>query len=358
MFTLHNSVINTAIIVFEKMRKKDINAYFSKKSYQHDLRIEGTGGSNASLFESWISQFPPEIQLECLNELMQKYGPDDDQGLGELLESETIQYSKYLSKNESGLNNNKNEKLDFGGVTMATNKKKKIFISHSSKDKEYAKLLRDVLENAGLTHDQIFCTSLTGHRNEFGKNFLDNIKNKLNDDYLILFLLSRNFYESPMCMCELGAAWVKTKESVPVLIPPFDYDDMNMTIKHTEGFKINEKDRIHEFKDYLDSNFNNKPIPVSIWNERTEKTFSDIIKLIEKDSKNAKKSSKKTTAKKTSDKKSKNSENKTSKSKTAKKPTNARKTSTTKKSDDPFNINISTDSSISGILGGNSKKLF
>ncbi|MBA2858655.1 hypothetical protein HNP93_001356 [Methanococcus maripaludis] len=168
---------------------------------------------------------------------------------------------------------------------------KKIFISHSSKDKEYARLLKDILESAGLSHDQIFCTSLPGHGIGLGKDFLEDIKNKLNDDYLVLFLISKNFYESSVCMCELGATWVLTKDSIPVLIPPFDYNDMDITINRKQGFKINEKTKIHEFKEHLDSNFN-KNVPVAVWNDKVEKILSEINQLLDEDIKKLKESEK------------------------------------------------------------------
>ena len=49
---------------------------------------------------------------------------------------------------------------------------RRVFISHSSDDKPLAGALGDLVEaGVGLSHDQIFCTSLVGQGLDAGKDF-------------------------------------------------------------------------------------------------------------------------------------------------------------------------------------------
>ena len=102
----------------------------------------------------------------------------------------------------------------------------KIFISHASKDSEVVEEIIELLETIGVESNQIFCTSFEGYGIELGENFLDTIKNELSSDSMVLFVLSKNFYASPVCMCEMGAAWVLSKEHIPLVVPPLSYSDI------------------------------------------------------------------------------------------------------------------------------------
>ena len=58
----------------------------------------------------------------------------------------------------------------------------KIFISHSSKDKLIVEELVDLLETIGLNNKQIFCSTLEGYSIGLGENFLERIKNELDNN--------------------------------------------------------------------------------------------------------------------------------------------------------------------------------
>lgn len=93
------------------------------------------------------------------------------------------------------------------GVTIMQ-KQPKIFISHSSKDKNYTDMLVDLLEDMGLRENQIFCSSVPGCDIPLGKNIFDDILSQFHYNELhVIFVLSENFYNSPVCLNEMGAAW-------------------------------------------------------------------------------------------------------------------------------------------------------
>lgn len=55
-----------------------------------------------------------------------------------------------------------------------------VFISHSSKDKEFAEALVDLLESIGLNKDTLFCSSVAGYGLGLSKNILIRYENFLN----------------------------------------------------------------------------------------------------------------------------------------------------------------------------------
>jgi|GEM_PF-5101993 len=156
----------------------------------------------------------------------------------------------------------------------------KVFISHSSKDKVYVELMINLLEDIGLKSSQIFCTSLPGYGIDLSEDFLMRIKTEINDKVLVLFILSENFYNSPVSMCEMGATWVKSHSHIPILIPPFQYSDIKGVIPNIQGFKINEKDGLNQLKENLEVLFFLEPIKSSIWERKRDNAIRGMNLLI------------------------------------------------------------------------------
>ena len=172
------------------------------------------------------------------------------------------------------------------GVPASRPEFAKVFISHSSKDAHYVEELVESLEIVGLPSERIFCTSFEGYGIRLGEDFLDAIKDQLNDETLVLFVLSKNFYASPVCLCEMGAAWVQSKEHIPILVPPFDFKDIEGVIPLTQGFKINEPLKLNLFKEKVESLFNIEATSsVSSWERKRDRIISRINGKIERDAK-------------------------------------------------------------------------
>ena len=118
---------------------------------------------------------------------------------------------------------------------------KKIFISHSSEDKEIVGELIALIEGMGVKSEQIFCSSFEGYGIKLGANWLDAIREELTEETLVLFVLTTNFYNSHMCQCELGAVWANTLEHIPILVPPLttkDLDAYNALLRY--AFQVTE----------------------------------------------------------------------------------------------------------------------
>ena len=156
----------------------------------------------------------------------------------------------------------------------------KIFISHSTKDKKFVEKIIDLLEGIGLNQKQIFCSSFEPYGIPLGEDFLDYLKKVLNENIVVIFMLSTNFYESPICLCEMGATWVKTNTHIPILIPPFDFENIKGVIKPTQGLKITDKDKLNTLCEKLEKLFNLGPIEFSIWDRKRDKFLEDVRNLL------------------------------------------------------------------------------
>ncbi|MBS7255994.1 toll/interleukin-1 receptor domain-containing protein [Flavobacterium branchiicola] len=156
----------------------------------------------------------------------------------------------------------------------------KIFISHSSLDSKYVEKIIDLLETIGVPSNKIFCSSFEGYGIKLGKDFLEQLRNELSENVLVIFILSNNFYSSVISLCEMGATWIKTNDHIPMLIPPFDYSDMKGVIPTSHGMKIDEKEGYNSFKELIEKYLNIFPINTSIWERKRDNHLKEIKHLI------------------------------------------------------------------------------
>lgn len=154
--------------------------------------------------------------------------------------------------------------------------KRKIFISHSSSDFRIVEQVIELLEAMGVQSDCIFCSSFEGYGIGLGEDFLKTIKQELDSDVLVLFILSSNFYSSPISLCEMGAAWVQTKDHVPILIPPFGFDDVKGVIPNTQGMKINDKLKLNSLKEKVENFLSLPPKNISAWERKRDLILETI----------------------------------------------------------------------------------
>lgn len=173
---------------------------------------------------------------------------------------------------------NKKDKIEMGRVS-------KVFVSHSSKDKEIVGEIIEILETIGVKGENIFCSSFEGYGISLGEDFLARLKKELDNDVLVIFVLSQNFYESTICLCEMGATWIKTNEHIPILIPPFNYDNIKGVIQNIQGLKINESQKLNLLKEKLESSFNLVPISNSRWEVKRDKILERINTILKPETK-------------------------------------------------------------------------
>lgn len=164
----------------------------------------------------------------------------------------------------------------------------KVFISHSSKDKPYVKLLVDLLEGIGLSENEMVCSSVSGYGIPLGNDIYEWLSEQFGNCKLhIIFVLSTNYYESVACLNEMGAAWVLKQKYDILLLPGFDFQKIEGAINPQQiGIKLDSdtdelKQRLNELKDSLIKEFNDKHISDLKWERKRDEFINNVAMLKE-----------------------------------------------------------------------------
>jgi hypothetical protein len=96
----------------------------------------------------------------------------------------------------------------------------RIFISHASADRKLADLLRDTLVLGGIPRERIFYSSSRATGIPSGTDVRAHLRSELQQAGLVIELISTTFLTRPMCLIELGGAWVLEKSTYPIVVPP------------------------------------------------------------------------------------------------------------------------------------------
>jgi len=129
---------------------------------------------------------------------------------------------------------------------------KSVFISHAVKDKDLVKEIVDLIEEGmGVPEEEIFCSSLNGYGIPSGRNFVTYIKEQLLEPKVVILVLTPAYFESKFCLSELGAAWIKSHEIFPILVPPLKYSDVKDVLLGTQVAKVDDDIKYNELFETL-----------------------------------------------------------------------------------------------------------
>lgn len=107
---------------------------------------------------------------------------------------------------------------------------KKVFISHSTKDSAYAANFINLLKNFGFREKDIFCSSDYSTGINYGEDIFERLKKELSNGPIMIYLLSKHYYESVICLNEMGASWIVSKDHYPITLPNFNVKDIKGAI--------------------------------------------------------------------------------------------------------------------------------
>lgn len=160
----------------------------------------------------------------------------------------------------------------------------KIFISHSFNDKEYADLIVDLLKGMGHCdwNKSIFCSSIAGHDIPLRRRIYDYIKKEFDTHELyVLFLLSKNLYNSYASLNEMGATWIADQKYCMILLPQFSFKQIGGVVDPTAiSIDLNQNESwsaLNKLRDDILSFLKIEPSDQNEW-ERTRNCFSEAIK--------------------------------------------------------------------------------
>lgn len=182
--------------------------------------------------------------------------------------------------------------FDFGGIIAAVNiirakynqansKPKKIFISHSSKDKAIVQLfIDDILQlGIGLKPEHIFCTSIEdmGIKNgeDIRKHIHENIKNA---DYSIL-LISKNYKKSEICLNEMGAVWAYDNKVRFYILPDADFNSIGWLCNTRIAERIDSPIALDDLHEQLQQDYSLQNTISKSWSRQREKFLNEITHL-------------------------------------------------------------------------------
>lgn len=162
-------------------------------------------------------------------------------------------------------------------------KPNKVFISHSGEDKKIVEKFVDLLNRIGLDRNTLFCSSVPGFNIKQGSgDIFDYLRSEFdNNNLFVVFMLSKNYYESAACLNEMGATWILQKQYQTILLPEFDFKDIVGAINPRDiSFKLDDKynrtSAIGEFKDNVINFLQLNSVDSSVWDYSRERFFNEI----------------------------------------------------------------------------------
>ena len=153
--------------------------------------------------------------------------------------------------------------------------KKRIFISHASKDKELIGKFVDsiFLLGMGMNSETIAYTSREDTGVPAGESIPQFIQNNIACADIVLMMISDNYKDSEVCLNEMGAAWALNKYIIQILLPNTSFDKLCWLCSLDKAIKINNSDNLDGLSEVLTDRLDISVKP-SVWNRNK----TDFIK--------------------------------------------------------------------------------
>ncbi len=134
-----------------------------------------------------------------------------------------------------------NENFQFMRAAQLARATRLILISHDNENKEYGFFILKIFELLGLDiENRIVFTSFVPTGVPQGVNIYDYLKDCFRDDLYVIFIFSRKFYDSNVCIAETGAAWA-TNQYYSNIVIDIDYADIDNPLdRDINGLRIAE----------------------------------------------------------------------------------------------------------------------
>jgi hypothetical protein len=125
---------------------------------------------------------------------------------------------------------------------------------------------------------RIFCSSIEGYGITAGHNFLQYILDQLQNTPLVVPLITPAYLDSLFCQWELGGAWVREVDMVPILVDPVRPDQLQGPLQNRQVVRLDQAglnalvDRIAE---RVGSNANR-----TRWERERDKLIADLPDIL------------------------------------------------------------------------------
>lgn len=261
------------------------------RKYAHEEHVRGFFESDFVIYDvpqfiSWKQKVLLELQqiknkdgfIENTIEIMDKFAGYTDKKMFDELAGALIAMADnidYYYKEEMSV--------------ITEEKAKKIFISHSTKDKEYVSAFVELLEILGLQEDEIVCSSIPPYCIPLNNKVYEWLVDKFQNCNLhVMYMLSHNYYESAASLNEMGAAWAMKQNWSAILLPGFGFGEIAGCIDPSQiGIKLDDPDvttlkyRLGELKNILTNEFGLRSMSSAIWERRRDEFLNQIANIKE-----------------------------------------------------------------------------
>lgn len=162
-------------------------------------------------------------------------------------------------------------------MALEKNHTKRLFISHSSKDKGIIERFSDsVLQlGIGLSHEDIFCTSFVEMGIKNGEDIRNHIRENIQSADFSFLMFSKNYKDSEICMNEMGAVWATDNLVRYYLLPDVDFKEIGWLCDTKKASKLADPVVLDSLKEEL-VDYYGLPNKGGIWS-RQRQNFIDYL---------------------------------------------------------------------------------
>lgn len=155
---------------------------------------------------------------------------------------------------------------------------KKIFISHSSKDKDVVEKFTDYILQLGigLSHEDIFCTSIEEMGIKNGEDIRDHIRENVQAADFSFLMISKNYKQSEICLNEMGAVWATENRVRYYLLPDADFREIGWLCDAKKADRLADPVVLDAIEEEL-TGFYGLPRKGGIWS-RQRQNFVDYLR--------------------------------------------------------------------------------
>lgn len=170
-------------------------------------------------------------------------------------------------------------------IVKTVNRGKKtplVFISHSSKDKDFVDALVNLLDDMGFTKETLFCSSVREYGIPLSGDIFETIRGLfLEHDLYVMFIHSPRFYGSAVSLNEMGAAWVLKTDFCSFLTNDMKYEKMKGVVNDARlSIKVDEdeaKGLLNDLYKHLAAVFSLQEMDMNKW-ERKRDQFLQVVR--------------------------------------------------------------------------------
>jgi hypothetical protein len=150
-----------------------------------------------------------------------------------------------------------------------------VFISHSSRDKNLAEAMVDLLRfGIGLTEQEIRCTSVDGYRFKIGTETDAQLKKEVKGSKAFIGLITPSSIQSAYVLFELGARWGADLHLAPVLARGADSSFLRGPLANLNALNAVEEGQMHQLVNDVASQIGRNAASAAVYQKALQKLIA------------------------------------------------------------------------------------